>query len=255
MTLRLIRHLAGEVRRDGTMRGGLLPTAFHLIELLELGADEETAAIPRITHWLLAQQELPGAYSDGCSKPRHAAGACEHFLQGFFSPAPPAQRVAPVTLPNGKAFRAEPAARFALSCLALRAVLGTGARTRTGPGKHLASLQSLRGAWDQWNGYFPPDLVLTALTALAAGPGERHLLGPITGFIAAQQAEDGRWPQADWFVALEALLAAGTPAASTAIRRAAPALAASVRPDGSFGPVAQQERALIGLRALLAAGA
>jgi hypothetical protein len=254
-TLKLIRHLAAEVHRDGTVRGGLLPTAFRLIELLELGADEETAAIPRLTHWLLAQQDQPGAYSDGCTRPRHEAGACEHFLQGFFSPAPASQRVAPVSLPNGKAFRAEPAARFALSCLALRGVLGTSARSRTGPGRHLASLASLRGAWEEWNGYFPPDLVLTALTALAAGPGERRPLGPITGFIAAQQSEDGRWPQADWFVALEALLAAGTPEAAGAIRRAAPALAASVRADGSFGPAAQQERALIGLRALLAAGA
>lgn len=255
LTLNLIRHLAAEVRRDGTVRGGFLPTAFRLLELTDLGADEETTAVPRLTTWLLAQQGLPGCYSDGCTKPRHEAGACEHFLQGFFSPAPAEQRVAPVSLPNGKVFRAEPAARFALSCLALRALMGTTARTYTGPGRHLASLATLRGAWEQWDGYFPPDLVLTALTALASAPGEHRSLGGITAFVAAQQMPDGSWPQADRFVALEALLVAGTPEATAAIRRAVPALAASVRADGSFGPVAQQERGLIGLRALLAARA
>jgi hypothetical protein len=255
LTLTLIRHLAAEVRRDGTVRGGFLPTAFRLLELTDLGADEETAAVPRLTAWLVAQQGLPGCYSDGCTKPRHEAGACEHFLQGFFTPAPAEHRVAPVSLPNGKVFRAEPAARFALSCLALRALMGTTARTYTGPGRHLASLTTLRGAWEQWDGYFPPDLVLTALRALASAPGDLRSLGPITAFVASHQAPDGSWPQADRFVALEALLEAGTPEAAAAIRRAAPALAASVRADGSFGPVAQQERGLIGLKALLAARA
>ena len=255
LTLHLIRHLAAEVRRDGTVRGGFLPTAFRLLELTDLGADEETPAVPRLTTWLLAQQGLPGCYSDGCTKPRHEAGACEHFLQGFFAPAPAEQRVAPVSLPNGKVFRAEPAARFALSCLALRALMGTTARTYTGPGRHLASLATLRGAWEQWDSYFPPDLILTALTALASAPGDGRPLGGITAFVASQQSADGSWPQADRFVALEALLLAGTPEAVGAIRRAVPALAGGVRADGSFGPVAQQERGLIGLRALLAARA
>jgi len=255
LTLRLIRHLAAEVKRDGTVPGGFPATAFRLIELTDLGADEETPAIPRLTAWLLAQQGLPGCYSEGCSKPRHEAGACEHFLDGFFSPAPEKQRVAPVSFPNGKVFRAEPAARFALSCLALRALMRTSARTYTGPARHLAGLASLKGAWEQWNGYFPPDLVLTALAALASAPGEKRHLAALTSFVAANQAADGSWPQADRFVALEALLVAGTTDADTGIRRAAPALAASVRTDGSFGPVAQQERGLIGLRALLAAHA
>lgn len=255
LTLSLIRHLAVDVRRDGTVRGGFLPAAFRLLELTDLGADDETAAVPRLTAWLLAQQGLPGCYSDGCTKPRHEAGACEHFLQGFFSPAPAEQRVAPVSLPNGKVFRAEPAARFALSCLALRALMGTTARSYTGPGRHLTSLATLRGAWEQWNGYFPPDLVLTALTALASAPGDRRSLGPITAFVASQQLADGSWPQADRFVVLEALLVAGTPEAVGAIRQAVPALAASLRSDGSFGPAAQQERALIGLKAMLLARA
>jgi hypothetical protein len=133
--------------------------------------------------------------------------------------------------------------------------MGTSARTYTGPARHLASLVSLRGAWQEWDGYFPPDLALTALAALSGAPGERRPLGAITEFIAGHQAEDGTWPQADRFVALEALLGAETPAAIAAIGRAAPALAAGVRADGTFGPVAQQERALIGLRALLTARA
>jgi len=40
----------------------------------------------------------------------------------------------------------------------------------------------------------------------------------------------------------------------TLVRRALPALAARQRSDGSFGATAQQERALIGLRAALLTG-
>ena len=50
---------------------------------------------------------------------------------------------------------------------------------------------------------------------------------------------------------LDALRAADTPDAQVAVRRATTALVGRQRADGAFGAGAQQERALIGLRALL----
>jgi hypothetical protein len=159
-----------------------------------------------------------------------------------------------VTLPNGKIFRVEGAARFALSCFALRAVLLAGQHERPAVQRHVASLLGLRSAWDRWGEYFAPDLLIAALHALAYAP--EPLRGPVPGLaaiLAARQAEVGDWPQSDLFAALEALLAVRSPEARTAVRRAAPAVLARLRRDGSFGPLAQQERALIGLRALLEA--
>jgi hypothetical protein len=69
--------------------------------------------------------------------------------------------------------------------------------------------------------------------------------------VTANQGIDGDWPAADLFQVLDALRAADTPEAHVTVRRAATALAARQRADGTFGAGAQQERALIGLRALL----
>ena len=255
LTLRLQRQLAAQVGPDGSVPGGLAFTAFRLIELLELGCDEETPAVPRLTEWLLAQQEKPGAYGEGCIPTRHEQGACEHFLGGFLSPGPVMIRVAPVTFPNGKVFRVEPAARFALSCLGLRALAMTPARNNAGVRKHLISLARLKGAWVTWDGFFPPDLILTALAALGtAGDLERAATATATAFVVAQQVSDGGWPGADRFVAIEALLTVGSPEAMAAVRRSLAGLVSRQRDDGTFGPVAQQERALIALRGLLMGG-
>ena len=86
----------------------------------------DSPAIVRPLAWLLDLQDRPGSFHDGCDRARHARQLCQHYLAGFFAPAPPAQRLAPVTLPTGKVFRVESAARFAISCLALRAVLRAG---------------------------------------------------------------------------------------------------------------------------------
>ena len=77
----------------------------------------------------------------------------------------------------------------------------------------------------------------------------------IPGMIAAHQAPDGLGPNADLFATLEALHATGLETARTAVGRALPALADRQRVDGTFGAMAQQERALIALRAFRWAGA
>jgi hypothetical protein len=69
--------------------------------------------------------------------------------------------------------------------------------------------------------------------------------------VTSNQGVEGDWASADLFQVLDALLAADTLEAQVTVRRAATALSARQRPDGTFGTMAQQERALIGLRALL----
>jgi hypothetical protein len=69
--------------------------------------------------------------------------------------------------------------------------------------------------------------------------------------VTSHQGVEGDWPSADLFQVLDSLLAAGTLDAQVTVRRAGTALAGRQRPDGAFGTMAQQERALIGLRALL----
>jgi hypothetical protein len=137
--------------------------------------------------------------------------------------------LARAALPNGKVFHAEPAARFAISCLGLRAA----------------------ARWTDWTGFFAPDVLVAGLHALAlGGPDYRPAVSAVVETVAAHQGLDGLWPSADPFATLEALMPIGLPAAHAAVRRAAPALASRQREDGTFGMTAPQERALIGLRAL-----
>jgi hypothetical protein len=252
---RIVQELMAEQRPDGSVGGAAVPTIWRVHELLDLGCGPGDSGLIRALGWVLQRQDAPGAYGEGCDKIRHAQRTCEHFLRGFFSPAPAAERVAPITLPSGKAFRAEPAARLAISCLALRAVLRAGLRDRPAVVAHLDSLRSLADGWTDWSGPFAPDVIITGLHALALG-GEayRPVVERLVQLVAAQQHTDGHWENADLFLALGALVAAGTPAARAAVRRAGPALEERQRADGSFGATAQQERALIGLCALRWAG-
>jgi hypothetical protein len=228
----------------------VVPTIWRAHELLDLEAGEEHAW-RRAIDFILARQGRPGAFDQGCNRVRHSHRVCEHFISGFFSPAPPEQRVAPVMIPNGKVFRADPAARFALSCLALRVVLRAGLGSRPPVERHLTSLLQLQQQWTDWNGYFAADTIIAGIHALACGSPSRDLRARFSALIAAQQGQDGNWRNADLFHTLEALLALGTPGAREAVRRAVPALLSRQQLDGSFGPTARQERALIALRALI----
>jgi hypothetical protein len=253
---RIGQELSAEVRPDGTVGGAALPTIWRVHELLDLGRGAGDSGLIRALGWVLQRQDAPGAYGEGCDKTRHAQRICEHYLRGFFSPAPAAERVAPITLPTGKVFRAEPAARLAISCLALRAVLRAGLQDRPAVIGHLHSLRLLADGWTDWSGPFAPDVLITGLHALAlGGEGYRPVVERLVQVVAAEQHTEGQWDNADLFLVLDALVAAGTPTAHAAVRRAAPVLEERQRADGSFGATAQQERALIGVRALRWAGA
>ncbi len=248
----LVAELERGIRPDGSVGAAALPTIWRVHELSDLGLQGGDPSIRALMDWILALQGKPGAFGEGCDKERHAKRACEHYVQGFFAPAPPRVRLAPLTFPNGKAFRAEPAARFALSCLALRAALRTGTGERTLIDRHIRSLAALAAGWTSWSGFFAPDTIVAGLHALAlAGPVHQPLVASLVGLIAANQDAGGEWSNADLFQTLEALMATDLSEARTAVRRAGTALTARQRADGTFGGTAQQERALIGLRALL----
>lgn len=243
---------AAELRPDGSVGGAAVPTIWRLHELLDLGRVPDDPAVRRLAGWVLARHGQAGAYGSGCDRARHAQRLCEHYVGGFFSPAPPGHRLAPITLPNGKVFRAEPAARFAISCLGLRGLLRAGLQARPEVVRHLGSLQAMAGQWTDWSGFFSPDVIVAGLHALAlGGPAYQPEAGRLVDLIAAYQRPDGQWPAADLFAVLEALLAVGSREAHRVVRRAVPALADKQRSDGAFGATAQQERALIGLRAAI----
>jgi len=255
LALDLRERLAAELRPDGSVRGASLPTMWRVHELLDLGEPSDSRPIRAAVRWLGALQGRSGAFGEGCDKQRHARRVCEHFLVGFFSPAPPEQRLTPVTLPNGKVFRAEPAARFALSALALRAMLRAGESSRPAVRRHLESLARLAEQWTGWASAFAPDAIVAGMHALAeAGPPWSDASHRLVPMVAERQGQDGGWVDADIFPMLDMLLAVGSADAVSLVRRALPALSARQRADGSFGTTAQQERALIGLRAALRAG-
>ena len=242
--------MSAELRPDGTIMGGAVPTIWRAHELLDLGRGAADPTLATLLAWLMGRQGLPGAYGEGCDKARHAQRVCDHWVRGFFSPAPTEVRMAPITLPNGKAFRVESAARFAISCLGLRAAFRAGLGDRPGTQQHLESLRLLAEQWTGWNGAFVPDMMVAGLHALAlGGPTAQADVERLVAMIAAHQAPDGLWPNADLFATLQALHATGLEAARTAVGRALPALAERQRADGTFGAMAQQERALIALRA------
>lgn len=249
---RLVAQMRAETRLDGSLGGATMPTIFRAMELMDLGHRGDQAGTIRVLGWILGLQGKPGAFGEGCTDARHQHRVCEHFMSGFFSPAPPNVSVAPITLPNGKVFRAEAAARFAVSCLALRAALRAGYENRPLVEQHVASLTRLVDGWEDWGGYFAPDMVASGLHALSlAQPPYREVLPRVSSIFLANQNEDGTWTNADLFHVVEALTASGAVESRQALRRAAGALVARQRDDGSFGGTAQQERALIALRALL----
>lgn len=143
LAARLRQELAAGVRSDGTVSGGAVPTIWRVHELLDLGQAEDSPSVTRPLAWVLDRQDRPGTFHDGCDRIRHGRRLCQHYIAGFFAPAPPTQRLTPVTLPVGKVFRVEPAARFAISCLALRAALRAGYGERPAVQRHLQSLAQI----------------------------------------------------------------------------------------------------------------
>ncbi len=248
----LVQRCTREVRPDGSVGASLLATAWTALELMDLGVAATEQPTARLVAWLLAQQGRPGGFDGTLGESGPLAHEIGTLPGGFFAPAAPDQRVAPLTLPTGKTFRAEAAARFAASALALRAVLRAGLGPREQVRLHLQSFQRLGRHFRAWEpGFFAPDVIACAVAPLAvAGTQWRETLLPLVTFVAGHQGADGEWPHAELFHVLEGLLLADAPDARAAVARAVPALLARQKGDGSFGGPAREERAWIGWQAL-----
>jgi hypothetical protein len=244
----LARRLIAEIRVDGSVGGAFVSTAWAIVELHDLGGD--AAAATRLADWLLARQEAPGRFGEGCTPPRHAGRTCEHFMKGFFAVAPATERVAPLTLPTGKVIRSEGTARFAASCLALRAVVLAGRESHGGVRNHIESLATA-AMGPLPTDHYPMEFVVASLSALAHAEEEEKAIEAYRDLLLKRQKEDGTWSGLDSFMTLEALMAEGSEKAKGAVRKAIPSLLALQRRDGTFGALARQERALIGLQAMV----
>jgi len=106
----LIGSVVAAIRLDGRTTD-FAATALAVLDLIDLEAPP--SRLQSALDWLVTQANRPGAFGEGCTAARHAHRVCEHFVGGFFSPAPPSQRAAPASMPNGKVYRVESQARFA----------------------------------------------------------------------------------------------------------------------------------------------
>lgn len=242
---RLVSQFRAETRMDGSVRGDFAVTTWRAIELMDLDHGADNAGTVRVIGYLLARQDEPGAYGRDIVRREHGGRA----LPGFFSPGPADVRVAPVTLPNGLVITDETDARYALSCLALRAALKARHENRPQVRAHAESLADLAR---EWGGAMPLTLACSTLHGLAlADPPMREMIPPLVGRIAEAQ-KDGTWKETEFFHALQALLAVHDAGATEAIGRAIPALIRMQGKDGGFapdGPIGE-ERGWIAVRAL-----
>jgi hypothetical protein len=204
-------------RMDGSLGGSLVATAWAAWEMMDLGLDELHGGLSRLLTWVVTHLEGP-----------------------LREPEP-----SPLILPNGTTL-ADPAdAAFAAECLGLRVVLR--ARYDGRPGV----VQQLARVLDGWTTR-RDELAASALSVVALAPPEfRDGLDAGVQRLARSQQPDGTWGNANLFHMLEALWLAGVRPARAVLARAAPELLRRQRPDGSFDAPPQEERTLIGLRALL----
>jgi hypothetical protein len=210
-----------QARMDGSIHGSLVDTAWAAWEMMDLGLDALNASLSRLVHWVLQQVE---AQPD---------------------PLPPAD--SPLTLANGAVLSGTTAASFAAHCLGLRVLLRARQDVRPGVSQRV---DALAGEWPP----FRYDLAACALgtLALAATPHRERLPGFVQQ-VGEAQGKDGTWSNVNLFHMLEALLLAGIRPARDLIVKSVPALVSLQREDGSFDEEANEERALIGLNALLVA--
>lgn len=251
----LIRERRRRTRMDGSVHGSLLETTRTLSALLDLGCPPDHAAVVRTLGYVLARQNLPGHFGEGCDQDRHEAGECRHMLRGFFSPATRDDEFSATQFPTGVIVDQEDDARFAASCYALRVVLRAREDRRAQVREHIESLMGLESLWDVRDTRWASDLRVFALAALGVAPHTHRTDAErcAKSFIATQ-ADDGTWPETTLVHALDALLGFTMPEAGQAVRRAIPPLLAHQQPDGSFSPDGDEETTLIAMRVLTRAG-
>ncbi|NIM49833.1 MAG: hypothetical protein GTN62_06190 [Gemmatimonadales bacterium] len=247
----LVRALRRKTRMDGSVEGSLVRTAWVAWELLDLGCSVDHAAVVRTVGYVLAAQDGPGHFGEGCSRERHGRRLCHHFLRGLFSPGARDIAIAPLAVPSGAVMEAEEEARLAASCLALRVVLRAGEDRRAVVRQHVETLLQLPELWNTWNESWSSDLVFLALGALVLAPIEyRPRVEDYATHVLKQQDRDGGWQGSHLFNALDALWSAPPAVARTAAQQAAPLLCRLQQESGAFSKDNDEEQALIALRIL-----
>lgn len=256
LTEHLVRELRRRSRIDGSIGGSLVATAWAAWELMDLGCETECAGLVRMIGYVLAQQDRPGHFGEGCTPDRHAARECHHFVTGFLSAGGQDFELAPLALPTGATFEREDEARLAASCFALRSVLRAGEDRREAVRSHLSALLASPLAADPWATDRNPDLFLLMLGATGHGPIDtRAELGPMLDTVVRAQQRDGTWTGTSTFHALGMLARLPDQRVQHVATVAAPLLCAMQRPSGAFDPTDNEEWALIATRTLiLAAG-
>jgi hypothetical protein len=204
-------------RMDGSIGGSLVTTAWAAWEMMDLGLDEVHGGLSRLLAWVLTHLEGPQREPEQL----------------------------PLVLANGTTLTSLGDAAFAGECLGLRVMLR--ARYDHRPGV-LQQLDRVLTGWMERS----DDLAAGTLAVMALSPAPYHeQLDASVARLARTQQPDGTWGQANLFAVLEGLLLAGVRPAREVVARAVPALLQLQRPDGSFDDPPQEERALIGLRAVL----
>lgn len=215
----LCQERRSRTRFDGSIGGTLVYTAWAAWEMMDLGFEAMQGGLSRLVSWVVT------------------------FLEG----KPVARAPIPLALPNGNVLTDEASATFAAECLGLKLLLRAGQGDRPGVLRRLERVLSLVPT-------LPDELMACALGVLAVSPTPyRARLPECLDRIAGAQRPDGTWGDADLLHMLESLVLAGIRPVRAVIARAAPALLGLQRADGSFDEPVHEERALIGLRALLAA--
>lgn len=234
----LAGHLRGDLLaqqdREGSWgEGDVARTAEAVWHLLDYGMPSNSRQVLSALHWLYSQRDGEGAFSSGCSPARHEGRTCEHFISGYFSPAPPDESLE-ITLDNGQTVTSDVGARLLISERTLRTLLRAGPQDP----RTEESVKGLRGlpVYLEYGGSFTPAVLIGALQALAwtQGPAPSELEAGLE-VVAQAQEKDGTWPNVEFFFVLEMLLEVDLPLADSMLERAAPRLLDTQLNNGVWG--------------------
>ena len=81
LRLTLADRLEADIRPDGSVASAALPTVWRVHELRDLGRGPGDQSIVSLMGWVMALQDRPGAFGEGCDKERHLQRACDHYVQ------------------------------------------------------------------------------------------------------------------------------------------------------------------------------